>query len=95
MLKIPASDLFEEIVTRSPCILTMRPLSQAYEPHFKQSLGLAKVYTRPGSPLAALIEGGAAGPCLPDPETGFSCVMAPSLSFDFDQGDTGQLLLIH
>lgn len=64
-------------------------------PVFRQSNATSHVFTQPGSALATLLAGGGTGSCPPDPDTGFTCVIAPSLSFSFDRGDTGQLLLIH
>jgi len=63
-------------------------------PVFRQSNAISRVFTQPGSALAALLEGGGTGSCPPDPNTGFNCVTAPSVSFSFDQGDTGWLLRI-
>jgi hypothetical protein len=62
-------------------------------PVYRQANAFSYVYTQPGSALATLLTGGGVGPCPDDPVTGFSCVQAPSLSFSFDVGDTGQLLL--
>jgi hypothetical protein len=63
-------------------------------PVIRQANGFSQVFTQPGSMLSTLITGGGFGPCMQDPETGFGCVLTPSLSFSFDKGDTGQLLLL-
>lgn len=62
-------------------------------PVFRQGDASGQVFMQPGSTLAFLLEGGGTGPCPPDPETGYLCVNAPSISFSFDAGDTGRLLL--
>jgi len=62
-------------------------------PVIRQANGFSQVFTQPGSMLSTLITGGGFGPCMQDSETGFGCVLTPSLSFSFDEGDTGQLLI--
>jgi hypothetical protein len=64
-------------------------------PIFRQSNATSYIFTKPGSALAKLLQGGGTGSCPTDRKTGFICVSAPSLSFSFDHGDTGQLVLIH
>jgi hypothetical protein len=52
------------------------------------------VFTEPGSPLNALLEGGGFGPGPTDPETGYESVTTPSLNILYPQGAFGRLLLI-
>lgn len=66
--------------------------------HFAQPYrignAISQIYTKPASPLEALLKDGGSGPCLSDPETGYSCVTAPALNLRYDQGSDGTLLLI-
>lgn len=55
---------------------------------------LSRIYTRPHSTWDTLFEGGGLGPCAADPETGYRCVLAPSLNLRYDEGTVGTLLLI-
>jgi hypothetical protein len=61
---------------------------------FQQGTALTSVYTKPGSPLDTLLDGGGLGPCAPHPETGYRCVLAPALNLRYDEGTEGRLLLI-
>jgi hypothetical protein len=61
---------------------------------FLQGGAISRIYTRPHSTLNALLDGGGLGPCPPDPQTGFSCVIAPSLNLRYDEGTVGKLQLI-
>jgi len=61
---------------------------------FRQGNALSNIYTRPGSSLNALLDGGGLGPCTTDPQTGFNCIIAPSLNLRYDQGSIGKLQLI-
>jgi hypothetical protein len=61
---------------------------------FLQGNAISLIYTRPNSTLNALLDGGGLGPCSPDPQTGFNCVIAPSLNLRYDEGTVGKLQLI-
>src|SRR5262249_35368226 len=47
---------------------------------FLQGSALSFIYTRRNGTLNALLEGGGLGSCPPDPQTGFTCIVAPSLN---------------
>ena len=61
---------------------------------FRQGGGLGRVYTRPGSEWQELFDGGGLGPCPPDPETGYSCIVTPLLNLRYDRGWRGKLLVV-
>ena len=60
---------------------------------FRQGVAFSNIYTRPGSEWQMLFDGGGLGACPPDPETGYSCVIAPSLNWRYDGGWRGRLLV--
>jgi len=62
---------------------------------FLQGSAFSYIYTRPYSTLNALLDGGGLGSCSSDPQTGFNCVMAPSLNLRYDEGTVGKLQLIN
>jgi hypothetical protein len=53
---------------------------------FRQGSALSQIYTQPHSFMEALLDGGGLGPCGTDPNTGYSCIVAPSLNLRYDQG---------
>lgn len=61
---------------------------------FRQGGAISRIYTRPNGSLNRLLEGGGLGPCPPDPNTGFPCILAPGLNFSYDQGTVGTLQLL-
>jgi hypothetical protein len=61
---------------------------------FRQGNATGRVYANPNSMLGALITDGGYGPCAPDPSTGFSCVVAPSVNFRYDAG-RGSLVIVY
>jgi hypothetical protein len=65
-------------------------------PVFHQGDAIAQFFMQPSSMWESLFNVNSGDPelCDPDPETGYSCVVTPSLNFRFDEGDVGQLLLI-
>lgn len=65
-------------------------------PAFHQGDAIAQFFMQPGSMWESLfnVNSGDLELCDPDPETGYSCVIVPSLNFRFDEGDVGRLLLI-
>jgi len=63
---------------------------------FLQGSAISYIYTRSQSTLNALLDGGGLGLCPPDLlQTGFDCVIAPSLNLRYDKGTVGKLQLIH
>jgi hypothetical protein len=61
---------------------------------FQQGEAIAEVFSQPQSRWEDLLTDGGLGSCLPDPDTGYSCVIAPALNFRYDEGTEGRLLLI-
>jgi hypothetical protein len=64
-------------------------------PAFHQGDAIGQFFMQPGSMWESLlnVNRGDLELCDPDPETGYSCVIVPSLNFRFDEGDIGRLLL--
>ena len=58
---------------------------------YRSGQAISQIYTAPGSDLDRLLAGGGLGPCARDPQTGFNCVIAPSLNLRYDQGTVGTL----
>jgi hypothetical protein len=61
---------------------------------FFQGGALSRIYTRPNGTLSALFDGAGLGPCPTDPNTGFKCILAPSLNLRYDRGTVGKLQLL-
>ncbi len=61
---------------------------------FRQGNAISQLYTRPHSPLDTLVAGEALGPCPPDPNSGYSCIITAALNFRYDQGTVGKLQLV-
>jgi hypothetical protein len=68
-------------------------LSFVDQPFF-QGGALSRIYTRPNGSLNSLFDGAGLGPCPADPNTGFKCILAPSLNLRYDRGTVGKLQLI-
>ncbi len=66
---------------------------QILDQPFRQGSAVSQIYTRPHSGWEALFNGGGFGPCANDPQTGYSCILAPALNFRFF-GSVNRLLLI-
>lgn len=62
---------------------------------YQQGTAITRIYTEPFSTWDDLFDGGGLGPCDPHPETGYPCVIAPSLNLRYDKGTVGKLWLIH
>ncbi|WFB06625.1 hypothetical protein LRS74_05895 [Streptomyces sp. LX-29] len=60
----------------------------------EQGQALSSVYTKPGTPLNRLLDGGGLGPGPTDPVTGFESVSTPSLNLRYPEGSRGRLLLL-
>ncbi len=70
------------------------PVLNFVDQPFLQGSAISRIYTRPHSTLNSLLDGGGLGPCPLDPQTGFNCVIAPSLNLRYDEGTVGKLQLI-
>lgn len=60
---------------------------------FRQGVAVSHIYTHPESEWQMLFDGGGLGACPPDPETGYHCIVAPSINWRYDEGWIGTLLV--
>lgn len=58
---------------------------------FQQGTAITHIYLEPFSFWDDLFDGGGLGPCDPHPETGYQCVIVPSLNLRYDEGTVGTL----
>lgn len=61
---------------------------------FRQGNAIGRIYTQPGSRWDILFDSSGLGPCDPHPETGFRCILAPSVNLRYDEGSKVKLLLL-